>query len=327
MKRDLVIVGAGPVGLAALWKAAELGLDAVALERGLLCDAIRRYPVETVFHSTAAMLAVGPFVPEPLDAEGHVDPARVVAHFERVRAACVLPVREQCPVLGVERPGQGFRVRHTGGVLECRGLLLATGHYDAPKGLGVPGEGLPMVEKGLRPAREYRNLRVAIVGGSFSAQEAAEKLVLAGARVSLIHRGADLVQGSRPERSLRLKAWAAQGRLDLRLGTAVRGFGPGFCRLEGPAGALALPVDRVLLQLGYWADTRLAREAGVVYDAAGVPARRDADGAVAGVPGLYLVGAACNGERKGDRIGMKSGMPQAQRAVAHLARSLQAAIA
>jgi thioredoxin reductase (NADPH) len=326
MTHDLIIVGAGPVGVAALWRAAELDLDAVALERGRVCDAIRRYPVETVFHSTAPMLAVGPWMPETLDGE-QVGPAQVVEHFERLRQGCPLPVLEGWRVDGVERGEGCFTVHGSGGSLAARALILATGHYDAPRSLGVPGEELPFVEHALRPARDYQGQRVAIIGGSFSAQEAAEKLVLAGAKVSLLHRGSSLVQGSRPERAQRLLLWAREGRLDLRLGTRVLGFEAGLCHLQGPTGPQDLVVDRALLQLGYWADTRLAREAGVAYGADAVPQRQDADGAVTGVPRLHLVGAACNGELKGNRIGMKSGLPQARLAVEALARSLSASMA
>lgn len=321
---DLVVVGAGPCGLAAAWEAAVLGFRGMVLERGLVANALRFYPEQMRFYATAADMAIGGMRPKE-EPDGRVTVPRAVAHFQRVAQILLWPVHVNTPVLQVVPDGGRFHVRFAGGSVSSRAIILATGQMDGPRRLGVPGEELDHISHFFDRADRYRGLRVCVIGGSYSALETTLYLAAAGVYTTLVHRRADLGARNRVELHKELRALIAAGRLRLMLEHEVVAFTPGGLTvrpvgLGGPP--IWLPADRVFVQIGYVADPRLIREAGVEYTPDGVPVCDPATGATR-VPGLCLIGAATNGETRGERRGIRGGIPQARRAVAYLAALLR----
>jgi thioredoxin reductase (NADPH) len=300
---DLLIVGAGPAGLATAIAAKQRQLDYHVLEKGILVNSIYRFPRHMIFFTTPDLLEIGglPLVspyekPTRLEALRYY--RRVVDAFELDIAygetvLVVIPAAEQIdgPVFAIEtRSARGVRrVRH------ARTVVLAIGYYDHPNLIGVPGEDFPHVSHYYEEAHPYYLQRVAIVGGGNSAAETALELYRAGAKVTLIHRHAELKPTIkywvRPDIENRIK----EGSVAARFSTRVLEIRPTEVVLEGPAGREELPVDSVLLLTGYHADSDLLIRAGVQCDAVSLKPALDPNTFETNVPGLFLAGGVVSG--------------------------------
>jgi thioredoxin reductase (NADPH) len=300
--RDLLVVGAGPAGLAVAIAAVRAGLDHEVVEKGVLVDAVYRFPHGMTFFTTPELLEIGdlplvsPF-PKPTREEALTYYRRVVDAFrlrlclgERVEA--IEPRGEEFVVRSTRaRPGAGA----AGAVRRARHVVVATGYYDTPKRLGVPGEDLPHVSHYFDEAHPFHGRPVVIVGGANSAAEASLLLFRAGARVTLVHRRAALSTSVkywvRPDVENRIAEKSIRALFDTR----VLEISPEAVRVEGPAGAEAIPADAVFLLTGYRPDVALLESAGVRVDPQTLRPEHDPSTLETNVPRLYLAGAIVAG--------------------------------
>ncbi len=264
---DVLIVGAGPVGLAAALMAKRLGLSHLVLERGTVADTIYRFPRQMVFFSEAKNLEIGG---HPLVSQGP-KPTRLEAllYYQKVAEREGLNVLTYTEATAIEGEEGAFRVRARDRlgerVWQSRYVVVATGYFGNPNRLGVPGEDLPHVLHRYEEAAPFFRRRVAVVGGSNSAVEVALDLFRGGAEVALVHRG----KWVRPS----VKYWllpdfenrVKEGSIRAVMETRVKAITPEGLHLEGPQGEGFLAADFVLVQIGYRAEDRLLREAGVRY--------------------------------------------------------------
>jgi thioredoxin reductase (NADPH) len=307
---DVAIVGAGPAGLAAAIAAKQSGLSAVVLEKAALVNSLLHYPTDMVFFTTPELLEIGgvPFV------SPNAKPTRQEAlrYYRRVTDNFGLDVRLSEPVVNLKRKADGvFAVTSQpahGGPVErlARSVVLATGAYDVPNALGVPGEDLPHVSHYYREPHALYRREVVIVGGKNSAAEAALELYRAGARVLLVHRGAALGDSIKywvkPDIENRIKEGAIRARFDTR----VLEITPEAVLLDGPAGRASEKADAVLLLTGYRSDTTLLRAAGAAIDLVeGAPVHDEATYETT-VPNLFVIGAFVAGKQSG-RIFIENG--------------------
>ena len=200
----MLIVGAGPSGLATAIAAKQQGLDYAIVEQGVLVNSIFNFPVHMVFFTTPELLEIGglPLVspyekPTRLEALRYyrrvADTYQIQIAFEE-KVVEIEPPSSKAPagradsvfVVTTATPRGGSRVR------EARAVVLAIGYYDFPNILSVPGEDLPHVSHYYDDAHPYYRKRVVVVGGKNSAAEAALELFRAGANVTLVHRHATL---------------------------------------------------------------------------------------------------------------------------------------
>lgn len=306
--KDLLVVGAGPSGLAAAIAAEQAGLDYEVLEKGVLVNSIFHFPRAMTFFTTPELLEIGglPFV-TPYEKPTQWEALR---YYRRVADTFRLKLRLGCTVASLARRGDAFTVgidtRDGRELLEARNVAICTGYYDHPNRLGVPGEALPHVFHYYDEPHAYYRQDVVVVGGKNSAAIAALELCRAGARVSLVHRRPALADSIkywiRPDIENRIKDGAVRGLFETRL-LAIR---PDAVAVEGPGGREELPASAVFLLTGYHPDTSLLVGAGVEIDPATLKPRHDPDTLETNVGGLFVGGSVAAGSET-SRIFIETG--------------------
>jgi thioredoxin reductase (NADPH) len=298
---DVLIVGAGPAGLAAAIAAGREGLTCLVLDKGGLVDGIYRFPRNMVFFTTPELLEIGglPFV-TPFEKPTRFEALR---YYRRVADTFGLAVAFDERVTAIRREtdgGSAFSLDITtrGGATRTRRsrfVVVATGYYDQPNLLGVPGEELPHVSHYYSEPHPYYRRPVVVVGGKNSAAEAALDLFRAGARVTLVHReetlGESIKYWVKPDIENRI----AEGSIAAMFGTRVQRITPASVHVTGPGGDAGLPAEGVFLLTGYHPDWALLERAGVVIDPAGQVAKYDPETCETDVPNLFLAGGVVSG--------------------------------
>lgn len=324
---DLVIVGAGPIGIEAAILAKRAGLDYRLVEKGSLVNAIAGYPTYMTFFTTSERLEVGghPLV----TATDKPTRKEALDYYRKVVQNEHLALQAFTEVTAVERVGDEFDVRlrsraPTGGesVLRARCVALATGYFDHPKRLGVPGEELPNVSHYYSEAHPFFGRDVTIVGAGSSAADAALDLFRGGARVTMVHRGSDfrhsLKYWIRPNLENRVK----EGSITAHFETVVREILPDRVVAERHGERLEIPTDQTFLLTGYFASPSLLRSAGVSVDDATLAARLDPETFESDVRGLFVIGSAGFGTRTSD-VFIENGIVHARKAMAAIVERLR----
>jgi thioredoxin reductase (NADPH) len=307
--RDLLVIGAGPAGLAVAIAAGQAGLDYEVVEKGVLVNSIFHFPRNMTFFTTPELLEIGglPFV-TPYEKPTQWEALR---YYRRVSDAYRIAIAFGEEALSLAREDGGFVLRTRrarGGARERRAanVVLATGYYDHPNRLGIPGEDLPHVSHYYDEPHPFYRRRVVVVGGKNSAAIAALELHRAGAEVALVHRG-DALSDSikywiRPDIENRLK----EGAIAARFRTRVAAIQPHAVALEGPAGREDIPADAVFLLTGYHPDAAFMRDAGIRVDPDTLKPEHDPDTFETNEPGLYVAGSVVSGRETG-RIFIENG--------------------
>ncbi len=318
-QHDVLIVGAGPVGLQAAILARRAGLGTVVLEKGCIVNAIAGYPTYMTFFTTSERLEIGnhPLVTatdKPTRKEA-LDYYRKVVHNEQ------LDVRPYTTVTGVSRTDGGFSVTAVSDqgrqVLNARFVVVATGYFDNPNPLGVPGEDLPSVSHYYLEAHQHYGRNVTIVGAGSSAADAALELYRAGANVTMIHRGPDFRHSVKYWIRPNLENRIREGSITAHMNTVVTAITPDLVHARTQDGVLAIPTHQTYLLTGYYADPALLRTCGVNCDAGSLAAELDPETFESNVPGLFVIGSAGSGRRTSD-VFIENGTVHAGLAIARI---------
>lgn len=295
---DLLIVGAGPCGLAAAISAQRAGLSARVLDAGAVVSTITEYPYYVSFFSTAEKLSLGgvPFVvatDKPSRRDGLAYYRAVVKHFR-------LDVHQYERVERLERSGDTWTVhsRTSAGeaqATQARSVVIATGYFGSPNYLRVPGEELSHVRHIYREGHGAFDQDVVVVGGGNSAAEAALDLWRAGGRVTLVHFGPTFDKRIKPWVQPDLENRMKEGAIAVRWNSRVTRIDAGVVTIQTLDGVEELPARFVYVMTGFAPNTDLLREAGVTIDAVtGVP-RHDPDTLETDMPGLFIAGVVVAG--------------------------------
>jgi thioredoxin reductase (NADPH) len=329
--RDVLIIGAGPAGLATAIAAARNGLDYQVIEKGALVNSLLHYPAEMVFFTTPELMEIGgmPFV-SPYDKPTRLEALR---YYRRVSDAFKLDVAFDETVAAISRepapggPAGSFVVdmQSARGVrrsAHARTVVIATGAYDFANRMGVPGEDLPHVSHYFTQPHPHFRKRVVIVGGKNSAAEAALDIYRAGGHVTLVHRRAALGESIKywvkPDIENRIK----EGTVAARFNTRVVEIRPTNVLVEDQTGMREeLPADAVFLLTGYGADTALLASAGVTLDPITCGPTFDARTFETNVRGLYVAGAVVAGRESG-RIFIENGRFHGEQVVNAIVKAL-----
>jgi thioredoxin reductase (NADPH) len=318
---DLLVIGAGPTGLATGAAARRAELDVLVVDRGGLCEGIRNYPTDLLFFTTRDRLEIAgvPFaIPE-------MKPNRrqALAYYREVARHWRIPLALHEEVVDVRRDDDGFVVdsRRGDDVRRRRAgaVALASGYFGRPVRLNVPGEDAPWVQDRYREPYGHFGDKVVVVGGGNSAAEAALELHRWGADVTLVHRGPSLKPGVKYWLKPDVENRIAEGSIRARFETAVAGFADGAVLVRGRDGDEALPADAAYVLLGYLPELDLARQAGVAIDPETLVPRVDRETCESDVPGFFVAGTLQAG-RATNRIFIENSRDHGPRIVACLAR-------
>lgn len=292
---DIVVIGAGPAGLSCAIEAKDAGLSAIILEKGSLVDAIRRFPTDLVWFSTAELLEIGS-VPFSIST---VRPTRedTLNYYRRVASHYQLDVRSFDQVLTVSRRTADFEIlTKSGKTYLAPNVVVATGYFDSPNRLDVSGESLPNVFHYYREPFEFYGRDVVVIGGRNSAVEAALDLYRHGARVTLIHRGSKLSEGVKywilPDIENRIAAGQVQGMFD----ATVIGFETDGVSVLRPTGVRIVRMDFAFVLVGFRPDVDHLRSWGVEIHPETLAPAHNPDTYETNVPGLYVAGSIVAGK-------------------------------
>ncbi len=298
-KLDVVVVGAGPTGLACAIEAQKAKLNALVIEKGCLVNSLFSYPAGMTFFTTRERLEIGeiPF------SSVNLKPTRTEAleYYRRAAEHYRLPIRFFERVLSVEGTDGEFRVKTEtrsgeGKCYSSRKVVMATGYYDLPNLLGIPGEDLPKVSHYYSEAHQFYGQKVAVIGGANSAAIAALDLSRHGADVTMIVR--------EPELSRHIKYWIRpdvenrikEGSVKALYEAEVKEIAPEWISVRGagqPPQKLAN--DYVFALTGYHPDFDLLRSIGIEINPKTMRPVCNPETLESNVPGVYLAGVIIAG--------------------------------
>ena len=300
---DVVCIGAGPTGLACAIEAKRAGMRSLVIDKGALCNSLYHYPINMLFFTTPERMEIGdlPMTTtggKPTRAEALKYYRRAVEHYglemrlyEWVDA---IRGRDDAFVV-VTHDQQSARHEYHG-----RKIIIATGYYDRPNPLGIPGEDLPHVSHYFTDPHPYWNQDVVVIGGKNSAAEAALELFRGGARVTLVHRqpemGKTLKYWVKPDIENRIRA----GEVHALFSTSVTRIEPGKVWVKNSGPEKSIPADQVFAMTGYHPDFEFLVQQGIRLDPETRRPEVNPDSLETNVSGIYVAGVVVGGLKTSD---------------------------
>jgi thioredoxin reductase (NADPH) len=295
---DALVVGAGPTGIACGIELQNRGVKTVIIDKGCVTNSLYHYPTHMTFFTTPELLEIGNI---PMTAM-YEKPTRTEAlkYYRRVADHYKLDIRQYERVDRIAGEDGAFQVFTTdrlgcAGQYSARKIVLATGYYDVPNMLNVPGEDLPKVIHYYKEPHPYYNHDVAVIGAKNSAAIAALELFWTGARVTLIHRGAAISSKVKywikPNIENRIKFSEVKGYFHTRVIEIL----PDSLRLETPEGEVSIKNDFVFAMTGYRPDLEFLAVHGITLEAQTQKPKTNPDTYESERKGIYLAGVIVAG--------------------------------
>lgn len=291
---DILIIGGGPIGLACGIEAKKKGLSYVIVEKGCLVNSLYNYPLNMTFFSTSERLEIGgvPFVsiqPKPTRSEA-------LEYYRRVTINYDLNIRLFEKVEGVEKGTDTFTVTTAKAVYTAKNIIVATGFYDIPNLLNIPGEDLPKVRHYYYDPHFYAFQNVLVVGANNSSVDVALETWRKGAQVTMVIRegevGRRVKYWVKPDIENRIKEGSIKAYFHSKL-VEIRDT---EVDIQTPDGIVTIPNDYVMAMTGYQPNFNLLRSFGVqLSDDEKLAPSYNTDTMETNVPGLYLAGVVCGG--------------------------------
>lgn len=291
---DILIIGAGPIGLACGLEAKKNDLSYVIIDRGPLVNSLYNYPLGMTFFSTSDKLEIGgvPFIshnPKPTRSEA-------LEYYRRVAQSQDLNTKLYEEVQRVHKEEGMFNVTTSKGEYRARNVILATGFYDIAHHIGVPGEELSKVQHYYREAHPYYGQKLVVIGAMNSAVDAALECYRKGAEVTMIIRGSEIGE--------RVKYWVKpdienrieEGSIKAYFNSTVKEIKEDAITVASPDGEVELANDFVLALTGYEPDYSFLKQIGIEQsnDAIKKPIY-NSETQESNVEGVYLAGVICGG--------------------------------
>ncbi len=286
---DLVIIGGGPIGLNCAIEAKKAGLNYIVLEKGVLVNSLYNFPTNMTFFSTSQLLEIGdvPFI-------AHSDkPTRKesLEYFRRVKDAWNLDVSLYTEVSGMNKNNEAYEIHTTKGVFQAPHVIVATGFYDTPRLLNIPGEELPKVKHYYDDPHPYVGQKVIVIGAANSACDVALETYYKGAEVTMVIREPEIYPKVkywiRPNIENRIK----NGEIKAYFNSTITQIEEDKVTLETPDGKVVLPNDFVLAMTGYKPNYDLLEKLGlpISQDELKIPVHNE-ETLETPLPGVYVAG-------------------------------------
>jgi thioredoxin reductase (NADPH) len=324
-RNDVLVVGAGPTGMACAIEAQKAGFKALIVDKGCLVNSIYHYPSNMVFFTTPELLEIGdvPFT----TASAKPNRLEALEYYRRVAAHYHLEIRQYEWVKTITGEDNDFRVATTDRHdaihdHRARKIVLATGYYDLANELNIPGEDLEKVFHYYRDPHPYYDTDVVVIGGKNSAAEAALDLWRHGARVTLVHRDAQMHSHVkywvRPDIENRIKA----GEIPAYFNSTVEEINADCVVLRTPSGPLRLNNNFVFALTGYHPDYDFLRSIGIELSPEQLRPVCDPETLESNIPGIYVAGVIVAGSRTSE-IFIENGRFHGKLIAAHLSQKLR----
>jgi len=296
---DVIVIGAGPSGLAAAIEAKKYGLKHLVLDKGGITNSILHFPVQMIFFTTPELLEIGGV---PLVSERE-KPSRneALKYYRKVVGMYQLDVHQYEEVQRIEQTQpHTFRVETVSGAYSTRNIVISIGYYDNPNLLRIPGEDLPHVSHYYSEAHPFYDRDVVVIGGKNSAAEAALDLFRGGARVSLVHRGQAMGETVkywvRPDIENRFK----KGEISPYFNAKVLEITKHHVKIAQNGTACDLPAQQVFALTGYHCTTKFFEQLGVRFNVDTLRAEYNPETYETNVSGVYLAGSVIGGRLNGE---------------------------
>jgi thioredoxin reductase (NADPH) len=295
---DAIVIGAGPTGLACGLEIKKAGLNVLIIEKGCVVNSLYNYPTHMTFFTTPELLEIGDI---PMTSM-YEKPTRTEAlkYYRRVAEYYKLDIHQYERVDSIDGEDGSFTVPATDhlGVKHCykaKKIVIATGYYDVPNLLNVPGEDLPKVIHYYKEPHPYYNHDVLVVGAKNSAAIAALELYWTGARVTLVHRGSGIHKHVKywikPNIENRIKNGEIKAYFDSRVTEIL----PDRVNIQTPAGEVVIVNDFVFAMVGYSPDLTFLNANGIVLDPDTLKPRTNPDTLESDRNGVFLAGVIVAG--------------------------------
>ncbi len=291
---DIIIIGGGPIGLACALEAKKAGLGYLILEKGALVNSLFNYPVNMTFFSTSERLEIGgiPFVsnnPKPTRSEA-------LEYYRRVAVSNKINIHLFEKVDTVKKENEHFRITTTKSEYTATNIIIATGFYDIPYLLNIPGEDLSKVTHYYKDPHFYAFQKVLVIGAMNSAVDAALETWRKGAEVTMVIR--------QPEIGERVKYWVKpdienrikEGSIKAYFNSTVMAIRETEVDVQTPEGLITIPNDWVIAMTGYQPDLSFLQKLGIELsdDEVRKPVIDDSTHET-NIPGIFLAGVICGG--------------------------------
>lgn len=291
---DLIIVGCGPIGIACALEAKKRNLTYLIIEKGCLVNSLYNYPTNMQFFSSSELLELDqiPFT----SIENRPKRNEALEYYRRIVQSRQLQVQLFEEVDSITKNGNLFTILTEKASYQAKHVILATGFYDVPNYLNIPGEDLPKVTHYYKDPHFYSQQRVVVVGGSNSSVDAALECYRKGAQVSLVIRdekiGSHVKYWVRPDIENRI----AEGAIKVYYQSQLTAIEPQQVSLETPDGLLTIDNDFVLALIGYRPNIAFLEKMGIEFSQDGkkVPIY-NSETMETHIAGLYLAGVVCGG--------------------------------
>ncbi|MEG0259021.1 MAG: YpdA family putative bacillithiol disulfide reductase [Lysinibacillus sp.] len=290
---DAIIVGGGPCGLAAAISLQNIGLKPIVIEKGNVVNAIYNYPTHQTFFSTSERLAIGdvPFIIEGRKPKRN----QALVYYREVVRLKDIQVNRFEKVSSVVKTNGTFTVKTDKAVYETPYVVIATGYYDHPNYMDIPGEDLPKVYHYFKEAHEFFDTEVLVVGGKNSAIDAALELNKAGAKVTVVYRGSEYSSSIKPWVLPEFEGLVRDGELVMHFNSEVKVIKEHEVILNNDGKEVSIKNDYVFAMTGYHPDHTFIRAMGVdIDDVTGRPCC-EAETMETNVEGLFIAGVIAAG--------------------------------
>jgi thioredoxin reductase (NADPH) len=293
-EEKIIIVGGGPCGLAAAIALQDVGYRPLVIEKGNIVNSIYHFPIHQTFFSTSERLEIGgvPFITENRKPKRN----QALAYYREVVARKQVRVQTFEEVKQVEKQNDGtFLVSTTKGQYRAEYVIVATGYYDNPNYMNVPGEELPKVTHYFKEAHPYFNTDCVVIGGKNSSVDAALELVKAGARVTVLYRGSGYSPSIKPWILPEFDSLVRKGIIKMEFNAHVKEITEDAVIYEVEGETKKIKNDFVFAMTGYHPDHNFLKKMGVKVDPETGRPFYNPETMETNVPGIFIAGVIAAG--------------------------------